>query len=425
MAQFTYKARRPSGELVEGALESADKASALGQLDRLGLFPVSVQQSSGTKAEPRKDVKRAPVGQPAPRPRKMKKPKLQELAGFSRQLANLLNSGMTVTVALNSMTSLEIKGIPPELIERLRQDVTEGKNLSVAMAAHPHIFTEMYVNLVRAGEQSGGLVEVLRRLADHYEKFAELRHKVTSALVYPAFVLIVGIAMGLFFMLFMMPRFQQIFEGMTGPGGKKVDLPAATKLLLFISQTLTNVWVLIAIGVVSLVTFVLIRRYLAGPSGRRAFDAGLLRAPLIHRIIQPNLFGQFAGTLGALLQNGVPVLTALRITEQVISNTVIRDAIAATREGVTDGKTIAEPLARSKVFPQLMVDMIHIGEQTGDVPGALHNVAETYESELNVSLRAVTTLVEPVLIVTIALFVGFLLFAVLSAMFKITSTIGR
>jgi type IV pilus assembly protein PilC len=425
MAQFTYKARRPSGELVEGALESADKASALGQLDRLGLFPVSVQQSSGTKAEPRKDVKRAPVGQPAPRPRKMKKPKLQELAGFSRQLANLLNSGMTVTVALNSMTSLEIKGIPPELIERLRQDVTEGKNLSVAMAAHPHIFTEMYVNLVRAGEQSGGLVEVLRRLADHYEKFAELRHKVTSALVYPAFVLIVGIAMGLFFMLFMMPRFQQIFEGMTGPGGKKVDLPAATKLLLFISQTLTNVWVLIAIGVVSLVTFVLIRRYLAGPSGRRAFDAWLLRAPLIHRIIQPNLFGQFAGTLGALLQNGVPVLTALRITEQVISNTVIRDAIAATREGVTDGKTIAEPLARSKVFPQLMVDMIHIGEQTGDVPGALHNVAETYESELNVSLRAVTTLVEPVLIVTIALFVGFLLFAVLSAMFKITSTIGR
>jgi type II secretory pathway component PulF len=230
--------------------------------------------------------------------------------------------------------------------------------------------------------------------------------------------------MGLFFMLFMMPRFQQIFEGMTGPGGKKVDLPAATKLLLFISQTLTNVWVLIAIGVVSLVTFVLIRRYLAGPSGRRAFDAWLLRAPLIHRIIQPNLFGQFAGTLGALLQNGVPVLTALRITEQVISNTVIRDAIAATREGVTDGKTIAQPLARSKVFPQLMVDMIHIGEQTGDVPGALQNVAETYESELNVSLRAVTTLVEPVLIVTIALFVGFLLFAVLSAMFKITSTIG-
>jgi len=425
MAQFTYKARRPSGELVEGALESADKASALGQLDRLGLFPVSVQQSGGTKAQPRKAAKRAPAGQPATRPRKMKKPKLQELAGFSRQLANLLNSGMTVTVALNSMTSLEIKGIPPELIERLRQDVTEGKNLSAAMAAHPHVFTEMYINLVRAGEQSGGLVEVLRRLADHYEKFAELRHKVTSALVYPAFVLIVGIAMGLFFMLFMMPRFQQIFEGMTGPGGKKVDLPAATKLLLFISQTLTNVWVLIAIGVVSLVTFVLIRRYLAGPSGRRAFDAWLLRAPLIHRIIQPNLFGQFAGTLGALLQNGVPVLTALRITEQVISNTVIRDAIAATREGVTDGKTIAQPLARSKVFPQLMVDMIHIGEQTGDVPGALHNVAETYESELNVSLRAVTTLVEPVLIVTIALFVGFLLFAVLSAMFKITSTIGR
>jgi type II secretory pathway component PulF len=425
MAQFTYKARRPSGELVEGSLDSADKASALGQIDRLGLFPVSVQQAGGTKAQPLQSAKRASAGQPAPRARKMKAPKLEELAGFSRQLANLLNSGMTVTVALNSMTSLEIKGIPPELIERLRQDVMEGKNLSVAMAVHPHIFTEMYINLVRAGEQSGGLVDVLRRLAEHYEKFAELRHKVTSALVYPAFVLTVGIAMGLFFMLFMMPRFQQIFEGMTGPGGKKVELPAPTKLLLFISQTLSNGWVLIALGTTLVVTVVLVKRYLAGPAGRRAFDAWLLRAPLLSRIIRPNLFGQFASTLGALLKNGVPVLTALRITEQVISNTVISDAIAKTREGVTDGKTIAQPLARSKVFPQLMVDMIHIGEQTGDVPGALNNVAETYESELNVSLRVVTTLVEPILIVGIALFVGFLLFAVLSAMFKITSTIGR
>jgi type II secretory pathway component PulF len=425
MAQFTYKARRPSGELVEGSLDTADKASALGQIDRLGLFPVSVQQTGGTKAQLRQPVKRTSAGRPAPRPRKTKAPTLGELAGFSQQLANLLNSGMTVTVALNSMTSLEIKGIPPELIERLRQDVTEGKNLSVAMAAHPHIFSEMYINLIKAGEQSGGLVDVLRRLSEHYKKFDEMRSKVTSAMVYPAFVLIVGVAMGLFFMLFMMPRFQQIFEGMTGPGGKKVDLPAATKLLLFFSQTLSNGWVLIALGTTLVVAVVLIRRYLAGPSGRRAFDAWLLRAPLLHKIIRPNLFGQFASTLGALMKNGVPVLTALRITEQVISNTVIRDAIAKTREGVTDGKTIAQPLARSKVFPQLMVDMIHIGEQTGDVPGALNNVAETYEHELNVSLRAVTTLIEPVLIVGIALFVGFLLFAVLSAMFKITSTIGR
>ncbi|MBL69429.1 MAG: type II secretion system protein [Verrucomicrobiales bacterium] len=426
MPQFSYKARRPSGEVVEGALESADRAAALGQLDRMGLYPMSVQQAGGgavKKARAHKPVART-AHRPAPRAMRARPPKMQELAGFSRQLANLLNSGMTVTTALGSMTSLEIKGIPPELIERLRQDVTEGKNLSAAMGAHPHVFSEMYINLVRAGEQSGGLVEVLRRLAEHYEKFAELRHRVTSAMVYPLFVLAVGVVMAFFFMFFMMPRFQQIFESMTGPGGKKVELPAATKLLLAASETFSNVWVMAGLVIFLVVLVVLIKRYLAGPDGRRAFDGWVLNAPLLHRIVRPNLFGQFARTLGTLMQNGVPVLTALRITEQVIDNAVIRDAIADTRDGVTDGKTIAQPLARSKVFPQLMVDMIHIGEQTGDVPGALHNVAETYEGELNVSLRVITSLIEPVLIVSIALFVGFLLFAVLSAMFKMTSTIG-
>ena len=354
--------------------------------------------------------------------RKAKPPKMQELAEFSRQLANLLNSGMTVTVALGSMTNLEIKGIPQSLVEQLRQDVMEGKNLSVAMAAHPSIFTEMYINLVRAGEQSGSLVEVLRRLASHFERFAELRHKLITALVYPAFVLVVGVAMIFFFMFFMMPRFEAIFSDLAGEDGP--GLPFATEMLMTLSRLLSNPWVLGSLIAFVIMIYVLIRRHLSSPSGRRDFDAWVLRAPIISRIARPNLFGQFASTLGALLQNGVPVLTALRITEQVVPNLIIRDAIEKTREGVTDGKTIAQPLARSKVFPQLMVDMIHIGEQTGDVPGALNNVAETYESDLMVALRVVTTLIEPLLIVLIAVFVGFLLYAVMSAMFSITSQIG-
>ena len=431
MPQFTYKARRPSGELVEGSLDSADKAAALSQIDRLGLFPVSLRQASegrGGRKDSRKAAK-ATKGKPArkaePRARrgKAKPPKMQDLADFSRQLANLLNSGMTVTTALGSMSNIDIRGIPPELISGLRQEVMEGKNLSAAMGMHPHVFTDMYINLVRAGEQSGSLVEVLRRLASHYERFAELKHKLTTALVYPAFVMVVGIAMIFFFMFFMMPRFEQIFSGMVGNNGR-VELPMTTEMLMTLSKTLSNGWVMLALGFLAVSVVVLVRRYLKSPAGRIAFDAWVLNAPLIGRIARPNLFGQFASTLGALLQNGVPVLTALRITEQVVPNSVIRDAIAKTREGVTDGKTIAQPLARSKVFPQLMVDMIHIGEQTGDVPGALQNVAETYESDLMVNLRVVTTLIEPLLIVLIAFFVGFLLFAVLSAMFSITSTIG-
>jgi len=168
-----------------------------------------------------------------------------------------------------------------------------------------------------------------------------------------------------------------------------------------------------------------LKSYLSSPRGRELFDGWILEAPLISRIVRPNLFGQFSRTLGALLQNGVPVLTALRITENVVQNVVIQQAIAKTREGVTDGKTLAQPLARGGVFPKLLVDLVHIGEQTGDVPAALNNIAETYDNELTVNLRTVTTLIEPILIVFIAGAVAFMLVGVLQAMFTITSTIGR
>src|SRR5437868_10748083 len=150
-----------------------------------------------------------------------------------------------------------------------------------------------------------------------------------------------------------------------------------------------------------------------------------MNAPLFGKVLKLNLFGQFARTLSTLLENGVPVLTALKITEQTISNVMVKEAIAKTREEVTDGKTIAQPLARSKIFPQLMIDLLKIGEETGDVPGALQNVANTYENELNIALRVMTNLIEPVMIIFMALGVGFLLFSVLSAMFAITSTIGQ
>ena len=167
------------------------------------------------------------------------------------------------------------------------------------------------------------------------------------------------------------------------------------------------------------------RTYFSRPVGRERLHRWVLEAPLVKKIVRPTMFGQFARTLGALLRNGVPVLTALKITESVVQNVVLQEAIALTREGVTDGKTIAQPLAKSGVFPKLMVDLVHIGEQTGDVPAALENLAETYDNELTVNLRVVTTLIEPILIVFIAGVVGFMLVGVLQAMFKITSTIGK
>jgi type II secretory pathway component PulF len=270
--------------------------------------------------------------------------------------------------------------------------------------------------MVKAGEQSGALVEVLRRMAQHFQQFAEVQSKFTSALIYPALVVCVGIGLILFFIYFMLPRFIDMFIGFN------VELPLPTRILMNVSYVFTHFWwLLIAVAVAAFIVF---KRYQASENGRRRLDEWKMKAPIVGKVIKLNLFGQFARTLSTLLQNGVPVLTALKITEQVMPNHIIKQAVAKAREDVTDGKTLAQPLAKSKVFPQLMVDLVKIGEDTGDVPGALANLADTYEGELQISLRVMTNLIEPALIIVMALMVGFLLISVLLPMFKLIANIN-
>ena len=431
MAQFTYKARRRSGEVVTGVLEVADRGAALMQIERLGLFPIAVEIPKGSAAiaaaaaaserpAASGDLNASLTNMLPPAMRqyfnKARKPKLQELATFTIQLANLLKSGMPLTVALNSMTHLETKGIPAEVSRNLKQDVMEGKGLSEAMAKQPVIFSGLYVNMVKAGEQSGALVDVLRRMGDHFEKFSKVQSKFKSAMIYPAFVCCVGIAISIFFMTVMLPSFMQLFQGM------HVQLPLTTRILIGMNGFFQKWWwAMLAVVVLIALAF---NRFRATETGKTKLDEWRLSFPIFGKVIRLHLFGQFSRTLATLLQNGVPVLKSLEITEQIITNRVIKTAIATTRQQVTDGKTLAEPLARSKVFPQLMVDLIKIGEETGDVPGALANLAETYEGELDIALRVMTNMIEPVIIVVMAGGVGFLLVGVLSALFAITSQIS-
>jgi type II secretory pathway component PulF len=420
MPQFSYKARRKSGEVVQGVLEVADRAAALVQIERLGLFPVMVEgaRGAGAAAVVPGDAKAGRSLLPASvKRKKLRRPKLQELATYTQQLANLLNSGMPLTVALNSMTHLESRGIPADVSKALKQEVMEGRSLSDAMAKQRIVFTDLYINMVRAGEQSGALVDVLRRLADHYNRFAEVQTKFKSALIYPAVVASVGIGIVIFFMTFMLPRFLTIFEGL------RVPLPLATRILVGISHAFSTYWWLMLLIIIT--TILLFKRFKSSEDGKQKIDAWKLNAPVVGKVFRLNMFGQFARTLSTLLINGVPVLTALKITEEIMPNVIIKQAIAKTRAAVTDGKTIAQPLAQSKIFPQLMIDLIKIGEETGDVPGALKNVAETYENELTIALRVMTNLIEPAMIIMMAMMVGFLLFSVLSAMFSITSSINR
>lgn len=422
MPQFSYKARRRSGELVQGVLEVTDRGAALMQIERLGLFPVAVDAAkggavAGAKTPGAKRDFSALLPQSVQTyMKRQRRPKLQELATFTQQLANLLQSGMPLTVALNSMTHLQSKGIPAEVTTALKQEVMEGRSLSEAMAKQPVIFSDLYVNLVKAGEQSGALVEVLRRMATHFQQFAEVQGKVTTAMIYPAMVCLVGVGLILFFIYFMLPKFIDMFKDFD------VALPLPTRILIGISQVFTGYWWLVIL--VMVVAGVIFKRFQGTEEGKRRIDQVKMRLPVIGKVVRTNLFAQFARTLATLLENGVPVLNALKITEQVIPNRLLKDAIAKTREAVTDGKTIAQPLAQSKLFPQLMIDLVKIGEETGNVPGALTNLADTYEGELQISLRIMMNLIEPVLIVIMALGVGFLLLSVMLPMFKLISSIN-
>jgi type II secretory pathway component PulF len=345
-----------------------------------------------------------------------RKPKLQELATFTTQLANLLKSGMPLTVALNSMTHLESKGIPADVSKQLKQEVMEGRGLSEAMSKQRHIFSDLYINMVKAGESSGALVQVLRRLAQHQQQFAEAQSKFKSALIYPMLVCMVGVVIVGFFMFFMLPRFMTIFTGFN------MALPLPTRILMGFSKSISSYWWLVALILIAIV--VVFKRFQSSEQGKRKLDHWKMNAPIVGKVMRLNLFGQFCRTLQTLLENGVPVLMALKITEDVMSNRIVKQAIAKTREEVTDGKTIAQPIGRSGIFPQLMVDLIRIGEETGDVPGSLGNLADTYEGELNVQLRVMTSLIEPILIILMAIVVSFLLLSILLPMFNLISNIS-
>lgn len=425
MAEFVYKARKKNGTTIQGVLEAGDRMAVLTQLQKQGLLPVSVEAVQKGKSGARgARGKKGSSGLLNLLPQglrdyfsRQKKPSLKEVANYANQLANLLKAGMPLTAALNSMTYISSKGIPTEVSQQLKQDVVEGKSLSDSMSRQPVIFSNMFVNMIRAGEQSGALVEVLKRLAAHYDRFADVQSKFKGAMVYPSVVITVGLTVIFFFMAFMMPKFMEIFQGMNAP------MPATTQFLIDSSNFFKHYWWAVLIGIFTVC--LVFRRYIHSPKGRVAWDRWKMNAPIIGNAARLNLFAQFARTLSTLMHNGVPVLLALKITELVIDNVVVKEAIANTRDAVTDGKTIAQPLAKSGVFPQLMIDMVKIGEETGDIPGALQSLAETYEDDLQTALRLMTSMIEPLLIIVMALFVGFILLGILSAMFSLTSNINR
>jgi type IV pilus assembly protein PilC len=407
---FVYKARKKNGEKVEGTLASPDRRVALADLDRMGLVPVLVQETGVAAAAAKPAEKKARFTWRRGRARLG----TRQLLVFTTELSDLLASGMTLGNALNTLANRR-SGQEGEgaILSELRDEIVRGSSLSDAMARHPETFSDLYVSMIRAGEASGAMAEVLQRLVTHYERVQEVKEKVTMALVYPGIVIVMGTATLIFSLVYVVPKFKIIFEQM------EQTLPLPTRMLITGSSLLARYgWIVaILIGI----AVVLGRRSLKTERGRLAMDTFYLRVPLVRSIAANGIYANFARTLATLLANGVPVLQALGIVERTVGNKVISNEIHTARDRVTDGTTISGPLAAGGVFPVMMTDMLAVGEQTGDMSGALTHIARRYENELDRSVKVFTTALEPILIVVVAIMVGFVAVSILMAVFNLTS----
>ena len=457
MPRFSYIARSASGERIQGTLDAGDKRAAQQLVERMGCVPIALIEGAGGAPAPApagspaagkpgkgKEAEKArPAGglfargaakpaaaKPAPKPAagakaaaapaarspgaaRQVRMNMRDLLLFTLEVSDLLQSGMTLGNALNTLAKRKMKGGQNQIVEGLRDEIIKGASLSDALALWPRTFSNLYVSMVRAGEASGQLHDALGRLCKHYERVQEAREKVISALMYPAIVLGAGVVTMIFVMTLVIPKFEAVFAQLGA------TLPLPTRILLGSSRFFIQYGVFV-IGAIFLLV-VAFRKWINTPGGRMVWDGYTLRMPIFKAIIASNAFAQFARTLAALLQNGVPVLQALNIVEATVGNAVIAREIKEARARVTDGSSISGPLAAGRVFPPLLTDMLAIGEQTGDMPTALTNIARRYDSDLDRAVKVLTTVLEPILILVVAVLVGFVAVSMLLAVFELTS----
>ena len=324
---------------------------------------------------------------------------------------------MTLGQALQALASQgEELSAQRYVCQDLCDRIVRGESFSDACARHPNTFPPLFSNMLRAGEASGAMVEVLRRLGEHYERDDNMRGKIKSAMTYPVIVLVFGVAAVIGALVWIIPKFQKVFDSMGA------SLPLPTQILIGMSHALIEYGWLMAIGAAIVVIW--FRKWKTTPSGMRKMDSWKLRAPLIKGIVASGAYSSLAYTLKTLLTNGVNVLQALKICEETCGNAVIGDALKTARQRVTDGTTISGPLASSGVFPRMMTDMLAVGEQAGDMASSLEHIGKRYQKDMDRNIASFTNALEPILIVAIAGVVGFVAIAILMAVFKVSSSLG-
>ena len=404
MPFFQYKAVSPAGEVQEGVLEASNTSAAVSRLQSMGLIPIRAQEASSVKAAPgapaapsyfarRRGITQADVGV------------------MTRELATLLRAGLPLDRSFEILISLSPNPKLAELLGRIRNDVRSGTSLSKALEAQRAVFSRFYVNMIRAGEAGGSLPTVLLRLAEYMERAKALRDNVTASLTYPAFLGVISLVAVVVLLGLVVPRFKPIFSG----SGRAI--PEITQLVLWAGDAMRNYWWLMIGAAVLLV--IVVRRRLRDPEARYRLDRFAVTAPVIGGLFSRVEMARFARTLGTLLANGVTLVGALAIVRETMSNSWLAEAVGSVARELKEGRGLGRPMMETGRFPLLAVHMILVGEETGRLDEMLMQVAETYDHEVEVAIRKVLALVQPVVIVLMALVIAVIIIAILYAMMSI------
>lgn len=407
LSTFEYQVRDRTGKLVSGSLEAETQAAVAAKLTSMGYAPVRISEvkSDGLNTE---------IRIPA-----LERVKLKDLAVFSRQFATMINSGLSLIRALSILAAQTDNRKLCDTIEEVRASVEQGQSLSAAIAEHPKVFPKLYVAMVRAGETAGMLDEVLIRIAVMLEADVKLRSKIKSAMTYPVIVLIMAIVLSTVMLIFIVPTFEAMFVDLGG------ELPLLTQLLVAASDFVTSWAGVITYLVLPTVLWQGYKLVRANERGRYLLDVAKLKVPVFGILFHKIALTRFARNLSTLLAAGVPILQALEITSDTVNNGPIADAVTDVQDSVRQGESINGPLSKHEVFPPMVVQMIAVGEETGNVDGMLEKVSDFYDTEIEAMTESLTALMEPLMIAVIGGIVGGMVIALYMPMFQIFDLIGQ
>jgi type IV pilus assembly protein PilC len=410
MPRYSYVALDARGQESSGVIEAESQNDAVGQLRQSGYFPKSIsEEGKGPKPKTKAPAKTQAAGK---KQIKINIPFLQKktikprtLMIFTRQLATLIDAGLPLLRGLTVLAKQEPDPVLKGVILNLAESVQGGGTFSESLAGHPRIFNKLYVNMVKAGELGGVLELVLLRLAEFQEKAQKIKNKVVAAMFYPIIVLVIAIVILAFLLVFIVPKFEAIFADMLG--GK--PLPGLTQFVIGASNLVKdNSLVIVGVVVVFVILYKIVGRT---QKGIQVIDTVKLKAPLFGDLTRKSSISRFTRTLGTLVTSGVPILQALNITRETAGNMIIADAISKVHDSVKEGESIVQPLEASGVFPPMVISMIDVGEETGQLPEMLLKVAEVYDDEVDNAVTGLTSLLEPVMIVFLAIVVGTIVIA--------------